>query len=387
MDESDLPIYRLRLFLSVDLVGSTAFKSDTGRSNLKWIKAFQKFYGEFPAHFSKKYEQICAEIADMGEDEKLNTPKVWKTIGDEIIFVNRVNSITQLGAYVQAFSEALIDFGDDVRGSYNLDTKGNAWIAAFPTPNRSIQLAINGLADPLSGEQELLGEKFEAAVDKKPSDYDFLGKGIDGGFRISRNSTTETFTISPALAYLLCKAKRNIDTTKFNGRFIFHEPQNFKGVVGGARYPVISLITSRSPEFDDLETLEAELLDRPREANFVVLGKYLENYMSYYGIEVPVLKLTDKSVNISSPDHYESYIKEWKRELDEIRHVREVEEVSAEQNGSSSPQPIGLYTDQVRGIVEALSAFTKSYERRNKNNAGDLASLFSTNLADRDAPK
>lgn len=208
MSNETAPEYRIRLFLSVDLVGSTAYKSKDGNTNLKWIKAFQKFYGEFPNLFAKNYKSICADTPEICSEESNNTPKVWKTIGDEILFVNRVNSITHLGAYVRAFSDTLIEFGREVNSAFSLNTKGNGWIAAFPNPNRSIRLSVNG-SDPLIGENEVLTEEFEAAVDEIPSNYDFLGKGIDGGFRIARNSSIEALTISPALAYLLCKAKRS----------------------------------------------------------------------------------------------------------------------------------------------------------------------------------
>ncbi|PZP45311.1 MAG: hypothetical protein DI595_19015 [Agrobacterium fabrum] len=103
MKNETAPEYRLRLFLSVDLVGSTAYKSKEGNTNLKWIKAFQKFYGEFPNQFTKNYKAVCTNIPEIPNLEIEATPKVWKTIGDEILFVNRVNSITQLGAYVTSF--------------------------------------------------------------------------------------------------------------------------------------------------------------------------------------------------------------------------------------------------------------------------------------------
>ncbi|QCI96527.1 hypothetical protein [Agrobacterium larrymoorei] len=334
MDDEVPPEYRIRLFLSVDLVGSTAYKSKEGSTNLKWIKAFQKFYGEFPYQFKRNYKQLCSSIPEIPVEEYSVDPKVWKTIGDEILFVNRVNSITHLGAYVKAFAQTLIDFGREVHTSYELNTKGNAWIAAFPNPNRSIRLSMNG-DDPLIGENEVLTEAFEAKVDDTPSNYDFLGKGIDGGFRISRNSTIDTFTISPALAYLLCKAKRNVDTTKFDGRFVFHEPQEFKGVVKGQKYPVISLITSRDEAFDYLQSLESELLDRPREADFVKLFTYLESYIVHHGIERPELRLTANGASVDPPEHYSDYIKEWREDLEKIRAAKSYEDSASSANGEA----------------------------------------------------
>ncbi|WP_158623095.1 hypothetical protein [Pseudorhodobacter sp. E13] len=188
------PEYRIRLFLSVDLTGSTNFKSSDS-STFRWLKAFQKFYGEFPALFQKKYVEVSGSIPDLSADEKAQIPKVWKTVGDEILFVNRVHSITQLGAYVSAFSGALKEFGQEIHGIHKLNTKGNAWVAAFPSPNCSISLSIGTNQDPISGGNELLTEDFERKVDETPRDYDFLGKGIDSGFRIARNSSVLSLTL------------------------------------------------------------------------------------------------------------------------------------------------------------------------------------------------
>ncbi|WP_283178638.1 hypothetical protein [Gemmobacter sp. 24YEA27] len=321
------PKYRLRLFLSVDLVGSTAFKSRAGNSNLKWIKAFQKFYAEFPDHLTKNFKETAGGIDEIAGSEISYEPKVWKTIGDEILFVTRVNSVTHLGACITAFSKTLIDFGR-VISSFGLDTKGNAWVAAFPTPNMSIKLAQSG-SDPLTGDASLPSEERELLVDATPSQYDFLGKGIDGGFRISRNSSIDDLTLSPALAYLLCKAKRMTDVTKFDARFSFHEPQVFKGVVNGARYPVVSLSTSRDVNADKMRQLEATLLQKPAEARTDELLDYLERFIAQNDIEAPVLKLTDHSPDPKPPPHYEAYVEEWKRDFDDLISTQKLEEKSA----------------------------------------------------------
>ena len=245
-----------------------------------------------------------------------------------------------------------------------MNTKGNAWIAAFPNPNRSIRLSVNG-SDPLLGENEILTEEFEAAVDENPSHYDFLGKGIDGGFRISKNSTIEALTISPALAYLLCKAKRNVDTTKFEGRFVFHEPQEFKGVVNGQRYPVISLITSRNEVFDKLQNLEAELLDRPREASFVRLFEYLESYIEHHKIEKPELRLTAQGATVDPPDYYTKYIDEWTADLNQIKAAQSFEKSASDADTKSDiTTSDGSQSAKIQ-LDEALKLFYRYNELKN----------------------
>jgi hypothetical protein len=313
MAEFSVPAYRVRLFLSVDLTGSTAHKSRA--SSFEWIKAFQHFYGEFPKLYQKQFESVCADIGGMSDNEKSDTPKIWKTIGDEILFVNRVESVTHLGAYVSAFSNALHFFGEHIGPFGDLNTKGNGWIAAFPSPNRSIGIHTNGRSDPFSGTNDLPSEDLEAAVDQKPQEYDFLGTGIDGGFRIARNSTIDAFTISPALAYLLVKAKTNPDATKFDATFRFHELQSFKGVLGERPYPIISIDTMRSEEQRELRQLETALLNTPNNVdNPEQLRNYLEQFIKLHNVEMPCLKLSHSDAAPTLPDHYLTYVDQWEAE-------------------------------------------------------------------------
>ena len=135
-----------------------------------------------------------------------NCPKLWKTIGDEILFVNRVHSISHLSAYVSAFSKTLMEFADKFLGE-DLDTKGNGWIAAFPSPNCSIGIGGDSTIDPIAGINDLPSEQLEADVDENPRKYDFLGKGIDGGFRISKNSNITHSRFLPPLHICFQKQK------------------------------------------------------------------------------------------------------------------------------------------------------------------------------------
>lgn len=64
--------YRVRLFLSVDLSGSTAFKNSKDGEALKagatpnWVTVFQKFYTDFPSFFAAEFQQ--QKNASAGED-------------------------------------------------------------------------------------------------------------------------------------------------------------------------------------------------------------------------------------------------------------------------------------------------------------------------------
>ncbi|MBO9436301.1 hypothetical protein J7394_18925 [Ruegeria sp. R13_0] len=318
MSELKVPDYRIRLFLSVDLTGSTAFKSK--HDTQLWRAAFREFYGRFPKSYEDSFQKKCTHIGGMSPQEKSATPKVWKTIGDEILFVNRVYSVTHLGAYVAAFSETLHTFGEFIGRTYaGLNAKGNGWIAAFPSPNKSIAVSHTAGEDPFAGVHGLETEEFELEVDENPKNFDFLGKGIDGGFRISRNSTVDTFTISPALAYLLTEAASNKGLTKFELGFNFEEMQSFKGVLDGSPCPIISIDTMRSKEERELREMEASLLGRPSMVgNLDDFKGYLEKFIQLRRVEMPSLKLSHGQDDLPPPEHYEDFVAQWNTEKETV---------------------------------------------------------------------
>ncbi|PYE88062.1 hypothetical protein [Phyllobacterium leguminum] len=328
MLEVEAPEYRVRLFLSVDLTGSTDFKSKN--NSTAWLKAFQRFYGEFPKTFISIYEDVCGHIPQMAEIEKANFPKVWKTIGDEIIFVNRVYSLCHVSAYVTAFVETLKRFGQELQLSYNykLNTKGNAWVAAFPSPNCSIRLSIDGRLDPINGTDELPSEKSECDVDQNPRFFDFLGKGIDGGFRIARNSTINTLTVSPGLAYLLCKARKNVDTTQFIIDLHFAEMQEFKGVANGEPYPIITIDTTRDEKRKNLISQQRKLLKSHSDFDVDGLTAYLGDFLDFYKIEKPLLKIQYNNNTEPFPDHYTEYLHEWNAQKAQLSNIQDMEAAS-----------------------------------------------------------
>jgi hypothetical protein len=162
----EFPKYRVRLFLSADLAGSTAFKSQaiTGL----WVTVFKKFYGSFHASFTSNYLKYCKKNG-VERDIQENVPKLWKTIGDEVIFVNRVNSCFEVFAFVHSFMDTLTEYGRSLKSfsdTSSLDVKGNAWVASFPCPNQTFMLPdLNGNEEDSS----LPSEHLESGADKNPS--------------------------------------------------------------------------------------------------------------------------------------------------------------------------------------------------------------------------
>jgi len=245
--------------------------------------------------------------------------------------------------------------GKEFDGS-NLDVKGNAWVAAFPTPNRSIRLPTIGGNDPTNGEFDLLTEDFESDVDNNPEKYDFLGKGIDSGFRIAKNSSRENFTISPALAYLLCRAYLNRDVTEFHREIVIQEPQVFKGVASNQAYPVLFIPLNKNKELQDLFGLEDQLLGRVRQSipKFEpdLLMNYLEKYMNIYKIEIPSLRFsTGDGKTAHPPLEYKNYIEELRKEIAKLENDK-ASQISKEDHSLMDDK------HQMEKAMELIEAFS-----------------------------
>ncbi len=76
---------QLRLFLSVDVVGSTAFKHRKaldGESK-PWLKFIHGFYTGFPEMCWRRVTEVQAEAPPK---TLLAKPYLWKALGDELIF-------------------------------------------------------------------------------------------------------------------------------------------------------------------------------------------------------------------------------------------------------------------------------------------------------------
>lgn len=313
------PEYRVRLFLSVDLTGSTAFKHNTANT-LIWIKAFKSFYQQFPSMLIKNYRSIATPTRHISAAEKKDGhPKLWKTVGDEILFCCTLTSLCQLGACIDAFVKTLVDYGN-VAKQTGLNTKGNAWVASFPTPNCSIQPikspSLQGGDEPMASHYKgLPTEKDEAAVDIDPSLYDFLGKGIDAGFRISRNSGIDTLTISPGLGILLCECLSSKSVSHFNTPLRLVEMQEFKGVAKNNHYPVLTIDTYRDQKYESLVSQQRKLLGTEVKQTKEKLEEYLRDYLEYFKIEIPSVKIMAEDQEFDPPSFYHAYVEQWRAEL------------------------------------------------------------------------
>ncbi|MHC2017313.1 hypothetical protein [Methylobacterium sp. CM6247] len=281
--------------MSVDLVGSTAFKAKhanrrhEGAPYADWLHITRKFYRDFPDEVEKAYDGLLPQHAKCIDLLEGKRPQVWKTIGDEIIFCCRLVCMEHLALCMNSFTAALEKYGRDVNASEpELDVKGSTWIASFPAPNSTIVSAVRAsLGEVENVVGDTLGEADEINADLRPGLYDFLGKSIDIGFRISRFAQSDELALSLDLAYLLTLLKQH-RLVGFD--FIFKGREPLKGAISGTPYPIVTIETEKSVKKKELSSLERSV-GKSDFADTITLRNYLHAFMEMHGLEVPILAL------------------------------------------------------------------------------------------------
>jgi hypothetical protein len=329
--------------LSVDLVGSTAFKARTGEaregndSNPLWVTQIRHFYREFPIFLSSRFSKAIASV-DGEIPYKDAGPRTWKTIGDEILFCTRLHSLEHLARCVSSFLRALEDYGAvlDTTGN-QLDVKGAGWVAAFPAPNVTVEVLGRSTDHSL---RELYDEDFELLADQNPNDFDFLGKEIDSGFRSARNAASDRLTTSIELAWLLAEAA-HLDL--FNARFSYHGRQVLKGVISDRPYPIVTIDAERSILRKEVRKRE-RAVTRDNEAEPMHLRDFLKSFMEDEGIDVPLLSRDfNMDAPVSMPVCYEIFRKVWEASAIEYEQ-RSADEAASEsaEDGTSADLPSSI---------------------------------------------
>lgn len=302
--------YRVRIYLSVDLSGSTAFKNSregialSDGATPKWVSVFQHFYSTFPSQFRANFLKHQTEAA--GSD---GCPELWKAVGDELVFCGRVRNKKSVITALSAFISTMHGYRKHlISDSIALDLKGAGWIAAFPEPNRAVQLRPG---DFLSATEAL-----EAAADERPFDFDFLGKAIDSGFRVAASATTERFALCAQLARLLVGADPELG---FAHEIRFDQPVLLKGVNRGEPYPVLYIDTMTHLRSAELRKRERDLLNRTHAPTKHALAAYLKEYCELVGTDEIMLGMQSNDASPQVPESYAIHREAMARHLNEER--------------------------------------------------------------------
>ncbi len=280
---------RLRLFMSVDIVGSTALKQPAFLEQLvDWLLIIQGFYGETVLAVQQEWEGLRKLIpADKHHSFLGSPPQFWKTVGDEVLFYKEITDSRQVALSVHCWRRAL----KTVRAFFQkhnketlsgtkleLDVKATLWLAGFPRRNRAIISPSGVLKELRAGEYERVFLDARERAYSQQSDHgddddstqrielDFIGPGIDIGFRLSGFSTVQKMIVSMDVAYMIARQPGDLSWSHHEIHYDGRVP--LKGVFGGKPYPVFWLDNAPSGSFWALESRAMRALDNQKVIEF-----------------------------------------------------------------------------------------------------------------------
>ena len=367
---------KLLIFFSADVVGSTALKQrDRDRSDLDWPTIFREFYKEAVTNFGAFWDTTSDKIEALTAGDKVAEkqlgpePVFWKTVGDEIIFYKVLTGSEQIHACIECWIDTLdalrrkFDSSRhiiDAAGADPLDIKSSVWTAEFPRRNKEIPLPC------------LPGSMVRSPVtinDQGVQPTDFVGPGIDIGFRISSMATSQKMVLSLDVAYLLSittpdhRIGRDPRPIYYDGRFYF------KGVFEGTRYPIFWIDISRN---QSLDKDELEILPHSDKTKIIKTCKtfYDEHYKHF--IHTPFI-WNDLSDKTDMPEKYKVWL------LDALTAYRQALAVSDQSRAmaeSPLPEDIGSAGPR-RGVVNSAIELMIDLNKPtiNAGNEGSTAEL------------
>ncbi len=199
-----------RLFLSVDMVGSTQFKvTASARGAGGWLETFRTFFTHFPLMLAG---QMAFEFLDGDETPAVD---VWKAMGDEVIFTAQPSSPEELTGILRVLLRTMRLYEAQHFERLPLRLKGTAWLADFAENNIALEIP-------------------ELSSNDAAPHLDYIGPDLDLGFRLSKFARPASLVLSLDLVEVLLGAANIADIALYLvGR------EELKGVMYGRPYPII----------------------------------------------------------------------------------------------------------------------------------------------------
>ncbi|MBF0584873.1 MAG: hypothetical protein HQL80_11660 [Magnetococcales bacterium] len=378
---SEYPEYlkpRLRLFLSIDLVGSTALKQgkmgerqgggtpdlDEYKRSSLWRAPILDFYQNFQYIFALKWKRAEEELKlEDTNNSNLDKPEFWKALGDELIYNQLISTAYQACWCVRAWISAAEDFREKLRGTFPaLDVKMAAWIAGFPVINSEVVLQKNtddllqqvrsGITDSMAALMQQLKSYYSS--DKSKAVLDYMGPSMDIGFRLCSLSTPREMPISLELAYILSKVRRDL-TERENrlrdqpepGSRENHLPapalrymgrKSLKGVLNGRPYPVFWLdVAGRDPveAAEDAISSREEITSDQCLKLFEAFVKEVNNPLLIWEPYLSGLH-DDKVIKSDRPSVHKELLDNWLNTLKEKEDATSLQEESEDTNSAAT---------------------------------------------------
>lgn len=217
------------MFVSFDIVNSSLYKSSNYSG---WFKIIYSLLNHV-------YNTIVKDIKDI---------KLWRTIGDELVFVVNIYEIEELKTYTQIVYQTLNDINRYIRNGYLfsdsnegldeliennvLELKATSWIARVSEVNESEDLNKNITGNICYYYDNRIN--IVSSGEKREKYREYQGKDIDLGFRIaSQNTIARKLSISVELAYILA------ENENVNQKLHIVGYNKLKGVWNNRPYPII----------------------------------------------------------------------------------------------------------------------------------------------------
>lgn len=347
-DFEELVRPKLKLFLSVDVVGSTNFKQrDRDAHAQTWLNLFVSFFVEFPTLLNSEVES---------QGRKLPQVRLWKSLGDELIFTVELIDRHYAAAYMKAFVATLrkaaenwhTDVSDPARKELHL--KGTAWLAGFPVGNVEIPLDVS--------------------VDDQNSDgRDYIGPLIDTGFRLKEFASSRKLVLSADLTYLLL-------SVGISGMKLFLEGEHsLKGVLRGKPYPVIWLDCDGHPEA--VHDRPSAVMNRLKDGLISKSPAEPENLKTYLKLWLEDAKsclcipfiFKDPHADLSPLSDYNDKLERAKEDLQRLFYVQDESKNSERNKGSRRvPKEVEDFLNSLPTLTPTKVTKTKQQKRRGRNN-------------------
>ncbi|MEC9346658.1 MAG: hypothetical protein VYB54_10540 [Pseudomonadota bacterium] len=342
---------KLRLFLSVDLIGSTSLKhngtfpikdpsdiSSIEQFGADWFGTIAEFFRIFEeklqenwSETQKRYSHRVAQLEEIPCKFGDTEIEFWKGNGDEMIFVVELQDLDCLRCAMSVWFDTIIDYKKSIK-SNGLDVKSTAWLAGFPVNNTEIVITSRGHdisvdqidLNPYKRNLILLDKWYHDRESREKLKKDYIGPSIDLGFRLSGLSTSRQMMISADLAFALTKFSNVASPLSFDHLNINYLKLRYegevvlKGVLRGKGYPLFWIDLSQDDEYslahDDLTG--QKYVDRDK------IARYCTHFFTKYGNSLikPFIYVDGEYQISEPPPNYRQHIKKMEKLWPEIKN-------------------------------------------------------------------
>ncbi len=360
---------RLRLFLSVDIVGSTAFKQSNqaafksdeksiSRVAEPWFSPIAEFYREIERLFSQEWTIYAETVAKRFDWPIGEPPELWKSAGDELLYIKLLRDHREALACLHCWIRSVSIFRVALRVKYpSLDVKSTAWIAGFPITNTEVifNSSLDYSDGPLNDDDTIFSNlallhKYYENGSSVTMRRDFIGPSIDAGFRLCALATPRKFIIAVDLALMLVHAVRGSPPELGLDELEIHYEgrQHLKGVLGGLGYPVFWIDMAKS---SPLERAEDTLLDQ-KSRNTDDIKRFCEQFFLEHkgNIIIPYIEGSEDTYFSTIPDNHRARLKVLEDYWLNEGGRRELERASPDQDG----QGVQIEPETANQVVEAM---------------------------------